>query len=125
SGGRRRHDGKNRRPRPGDIGHAHSENSGFGTDAWIWCCRQDRRDEPERFSRERRIAFCGVSKATSRWADQQRVESNRKQPASEVLRPHGGGTKETEERNAGMGAASGCDRENTGGVLVTDSRCRF
>src|SRR5437660_6795853 len=61
----------------GNSGHAHFENAGARTHAWIWDRRPARTDEQGRFPPECRFAVCRLSAARTSGADQQRMESHR------------------------------------------------
>src|SRR5215469_4766862 len=78
------------------FGHARSEDPGFGTDAWIRHLCPHRTDEQGCFPPQCGLVISCHSKIREGWANRWRMESYRKQQASEVLRPDAEGAKETQ-----------------------------
>src|ERR1700741_2432537 len=84
------------RTRPGHAGYAHPENVGAGTYPWIRDFRPNRANEQRCFSPQCRIAISCHSTVRAGWVNRRRMEANREQQASEVLRPDAEGAKETQ-----------------------------
>src|SRR5215470_718365 len=100
------------RSRPGHSRHAHSKNLGSRTYAWLRDFRANRTDEQGRLPPQRGLIVSRHSTIREGRVNRRRMEANRKQPASQVLHSDSAGTKEAQQRNAGMGPSSGGHRQN-------------